>query len=77
MTSKKRPLDKIKPTMGRIVIYHPSANPEDDCPAIVQRVAADGSVWLYVFDWRSDPQVMVSGKVEGTGMGQWSWPERG
>ncbi len=75
MPSKKRPLDKIKPTMGRIVIYHPSTNPEDDCPAIVQRVAADGSVWLYVFELYA--QVTVSGKVEGTGMGEWSWPERG
>ncbi len=75
MPSKKPPLDTIKPTMGRIVIYHPSVNPDDDCPAIVQRVSPDGSVWLYVFELYA--QVTVSGKVEGTGMGQWSWPERG
>lgn len=68
-----------KPSIGRIVIYHHPGSADgkyspQDSPAIIQNVAKDGSVRLYVFG----PKGIHSddGLLEGTGPSQWSWPER-
>ena len=69
----------MKPTQGRIVIYHHPGSadgkyPPTTSPAIIQSVAKDGSCTLFVFGPKG--QHMDSGLTEGTGPCQWSWPER-
>lgn len=69
----------MKPTIGRIVIYHHPGSadgkyPRQDSPAIIQHVADDGSCRLFVFGPKG--QHMDDGLTEGTGPTQWSWPER-
>lgn len=69
----------MKPTIGRIVIYnHPGSAdgkyPPAQSPAIIQNVAADGSVRLFVFGPKG--QHMDEGLTEGSGPCQWSWPPR-
>ena len=68
-----------KPTMGRIVIYnHPGSAdgkyPPQQSPAIIQNVAADGSVRLFVFGPKG--QHMDEGLTQGDGPTQWNWPAR-
>ncbi len=69
----------MKPSIGRIVIYHHPGSadgkyPPTDSPAIIQHVAEDGSVRLWVFG----PKGLHTddGLKFGTGPCEWSWPER-
>jgi hypothetical protein len=67
----------MKPTIGRIVIYrHPGSAdgkyPSVESPAIIQNVAPDGSVRLFVFGPKG--QHMDDGLIEGDGPCQWHWP---
>ncbi len=69
----------MKPSQGRIVIYHHPGSadgkyPPTTSPAIIQNVAGDGSVQLWVFG----PKGLHtdSGLTQGDGPCQWSWPER-
>lgn len=69
----------MKPSIGRIVVYHHPGSadgkyPPTDSPAIIQNVASDGSVRLWVFG----PKGLHTdaGLTQGTGPSQWSWPER-
>jgi hypothetical protein len=71
--------DPSPPSIGRIVIYHHPGSadgkyPPTHSPAIVQHVAEDGSVRLWVFG----PKGLHAddGLTQGTGPCQWSWPER-
>jgi hypothetical protein len=68
-----------KPSIGRIVIYnHPGSAdgkfPPQKSPAIIQNVAEDGSVRLFVFGPKG--QHMDEGLIQGDGPCQWNWPER-
>ena len=68
-----------KPSIGRIVIYnHPGSAdgkyPPQQSPAIIQNVAADGSVRLFVFGPKG--QHMDEGLTQGDGPTQWNWPAR-
>lgn len=68
-----------KPSKGRIVLYnHPGSAdgtyPPTQSPAIIQDVAADGSVRLFVFGPKG--QHMDDGLVQGDGPCQWNWPPR-
>lgn len=70
---------KLKPSIGRIVIYnHPGSAdgkyPPTQSPAIIQSVAADGSVTLWVFGPKGIH--CYSGLKEGDGPCQWIWPPR-
>lgn len=70
---------RLKPTIGRIVIYHHPGSadgkyPHADSPAIIQNVAPDGSCRLFVFGPKGQHQ--DGGLTEGTGPCQWSWPPR-
>lgn len=69
----------MKPTRGRIVDYHHPGSadgkyPPVISPAIIQNVAEDGTVRLFVFGPKG--QHMDDGLTEGTGPCQWSWPVR-
>ncbi len=69
----------VKPSIGRIVIYnHPGSSdgkyPPQKSPAIIQNVAEDGSVRLFVFGPKG--QHMDEGLIQGDGPCQWNWPER-
>jgi hypothetical protein len=69
----------LKPSIGRIVIYnHPGSSdgkyPPQKSPAIIQNVAEDGSVRLFVFGPKG--QHMDEGLIQGDGPCQWNWPER-
>jgi hypothetical protein len=71
---------QVRPTIGRIVIYnHPGSAdgkyPPSQSPAIIQNVAADGSVRLFVFGPKG--QHMDDGLTQGDGPCQWNWPPRG
>ena len=73
-----------KPTIGRIVIYHPSKSHSDgvlhngsinDVPAIIVAVCSDICVNLKVItDAHHD--AWVTSRNMGTAEGEWSWPER-
>jgi hypothetical protein len=73
----------MKPTIGRIVIYHPCADPRNDdvfanggvkdVPAVITAVWSDSCVNLKVFcDGPRD--TWVTSVSEGTGERNWSWP---
>ncbi len=69
----------MRPTIGRIVIYnHPGSAdgkyPPTQSPAIIQNVAADGTVRLFVFGPKG--QHMDDGLTQGDGPCQWNWPKR-
>jgi hypothetical protein len=77
MSAEAKPPQKA--SIGRIVLYHHPGSadgkyPPAVSPAIVQHVADDGSVRLFVFGPKG--QHMDDGLVYGTGPCQWSWPER-
>lgn len=62
-----------KPTLGRIVIYnHPDGAAKS--PAIVQNVAEDGSVRLFIFG--ATGQRIDEGLTQGDGPRQWNWPKK-
>ena len=71
----------MKPSIGRIVIYHPLPNNEDFCspnavdqPAVIVAVWSDTCVNLKVLtDGPHD--VWVTSVVEGKEARHWSWPE--
>jgi hypothetical protein len=68
-----------KPSIGRIVIYnHPGSAdgkyPPQQSPAIIQNVAEDGTVRLFVFGPKG--QHMDDGLRQGDGPCQWNWPPR-
>jgi hypothetical protein len=64
----------VKPTIGRIVIYnHPN---EGDVPAIVQRVMPENPELLALYAFTKFTPVYVWNISEGTGEGEWRWPER-
>ena len=69
----------MKPTIGQIVIYnHPGSadgkySPAQS-PAIIQNVAEDGSVRLFVFGPKG--QHMEDGLKQGDGPCQWNCPQR-
>lgn len=70
---------QMKPTIGRIVIYnHPGSAdgkyPPTQSPAIIQNVAADGTVRLFVFGPKGQHQ--DEGLTQGDGPCQWNWPPR-
>lgn len=72
-------MSEQKPSIGRIVVYnHPGSAdgkyPTTQSPAIIQNVAADGSVRLFVFGPKG--QHMDDGLVQGDGPCQWNWPAR-
>ena len=69
----------MKPSIGRIVLYnHPGSAdgkyPPSQSPAIVQSVAEDGSVGLWVFG----PKGLHhdTGLKQGSEPCQWDWPPR-
>jgi hypothetical protein len=69
----------LKPSIGRIVIYnHPGSAggkyPPTQSPAIIQNVAPDGTVRLFVFGPKG--QHMDEGLTQGDGPCQWNWPPR-
>jgi hypothetical protein len=75
----QRAMATQKPSIGRIVIYnHPgSADGKyqpTQSPAIIQHVALDGSVRLFVFGPKG--QHMDDGLTQGDGPCQWNWPPR-
>jgi hypothetical protein len=66
-----------KAEIGKIVIYnHPGSAcgkyPPTQSPAIIQNVAENGSVRLFVFGPKG--QHMDDGILEGNGPCQWCWP---
>ena len=69
----------MKPSIGRIVIYnHPGSAdgkyPPTKSPAIIQAVATNGTVRLWVFGPKG---LHVDSEIEqGNGPCQWSWPPR-
>ena len=68
-----------RPSIGRIVLYnHPGSldgkYPPTQSPAIIQNVAADGTVRLFVFGPKG--QHMDDGLSQGDGPCQWNWPPR-
>jgi hypothetical protein len=68
--------DTPKPTVGRIVNYHGSY--EEVYPAIIYRVH-DESVDLFVFNDGIETGIDAGPQYysrQGTGWGEWSWPER-
>ena len=70
---------KQRPSIGRIVIYnHPvSADGKyqpTQSPAIIQNVAQDGTVRLFVFGPKGQHQ--DEGLIQGDGPCQWNWPPR-
>jgi hypothetical protein len=81
----------MKPTIGRTVIFHcdpytdqqlhGSGQPGNgiscspDLPAVVVHVWSETCVNLKVFTDGPD-DIWVTSVTEGTGMRQWSWPER-
>lgn len=72
-------MSEQKPSIGRIVVYnHPGSAdgkyPPSQSPAIIQNVAADGSVRLFVFGPKG--QHMDDGLLQGDGPCQWNWPPR-
>lgn len=74
----------MKPSIGRIVIYHPCSDLKDnvyhngslrDLPALIVAVWSDTCVNLKVItDGPHD--AWVTSATEGTGERQWSWPAR-
>lgn len=69
----------VKPSIGRIVVYnHPGSAdgkyPPTQSPAIIQAVAPDGTVRLFVFGPKG--QHMDDGLTQGDGPCQWNWPPR-
>lgn len=72
----------MKPTIGRIVIYHcenaqesRENNNSDVAPAVIVHVWGDAMVNLKVLtDGMFD--IWKTSVAEGTGPRQWSWPER-
>lgn len=68
---------ELKPRAGLIVMYnHPGSldgkHPPQQSPAIIQNVAGDGSLRLFVFGPKG--QHMDEGLTQGDGPGQWNWP---
>lgn len=68
-----------QPSIGRIVLYnHPGSAdgkyPPTQSPAIIQNVAPDGTVRLFVFGPKG--QHMDDGLTQGDGPCQWNWPPR-
>jgi hypothetical protein len=61
-----------KPTLGRIVTFTLAFG--GVCPAIIQNVAADGTLSLCVFGPKGP--VMQSNALQGEGAGFWAWPAR-
>ncbi len=71
----------MKPTIGRIVLYHPGDAGEWSpfrSPAIVQAVNGDGTLNLWVFGPHFIQNVpSVREDADGGGdPGTWSWPPR-
>ncbi len=67
----------MKPSIGRIVIYHhpgsaDGTHPARQSPAVIQQVNADGTVDLWVFGPHGFHK--NNGTVQGTGPCQWDWP---
>lgn len=67
------------PTIGRIVIYnHPGSEdgtlPPTQYPAIIQGVAEDGSLRLFVFGPKG--QHVTESLTQGDGPSQWNWLPR-
>lgn len=71
----------MKPSIGRIVVYHhpgsaDGKHPAQDSPAIIQHVHANmapETCRLFVFGPKGQH---MDDCIEGTGPCQWSWPER-
>jgi hypothetical protein len=69
----------MKPSIGRIVIYnHPGSAdgryPPTKSPAIVQAVATNGTVRLWIFGPKG---LHTDSEIEqGNGPCQWNWPPR-
>lgn len=73
----------MKPTIGRIVIYHFSEseagafnNTADNAPAIITRVWSDLIVNLTIFSDGAGSIMRRTSVKQGIGGGQWSWPEK-
>lgn len=74
----------MKPTIGRIVIYHVSESDHSDlrtnsaqhCPAIVVAVWGESCVNLKVFGDGDRAPVWKTSVMLGDQPAQWSWPER-
>ena len=70
----------MKPSIGRIVVYHHPGSadgkfPPKLSPGMIQRVNEDGTVEMIVFSVYGG--LFFNHNVEeGTGPSQWSWPER-
>lgn len=70
----------MKPSICRCVVYHHPGSADGkyaarESPAMVQAVNEDGTVELIVFSVYGGI-FFNHNVVEGTGPGQWSWPER-
>jgi hypothetical protein len=61
------------PGICRMVVFHDHGHPiPSDLPAVIQAVAADGSLSLFVMGLRG--AVPRTGIKQGIEVGQWSWP---
>jgi hypothetical protein len=70
----------MKPTIGRIVIFHCDENQKEkwnnsqsDAPAVITSVWSDTCVNLKVL-LDGDSVLWVTSVPEGTGSANWSWP---
>ena len=76
----------MKPTIGRIVLYHPNQQEEADCggkcaesfPAIVWAVKYSGCVDLAVFGmWgHTEYALNIPEQSPAHPLGCWSWPQK-
>jgi hypothetical protein len=64
-------LERMKPTIGRIVIYNHDGVM---LPAIINEVHESGAVRLFCFGY--DGPISVGGVNCGNGNREWNWPPR-
>lgn len=71
----------MKPTIGRIVIFHCDENQkkslnnhQNDAPAVITAVWGESCVNLKVIA-DGEANIWITSVTEGTGERQWSWPD--
>jgi hypothetical protein len=68
------------PNLGKIVIYHQVASPQNpatDTPAIIQAVRPTDPETVRLFVFGHGGAELVDDVVEGVRVGEWSWPLTG
>jgi len=64
----------MEPSIGRIVIWNHLGETGNKSPAIIQNVAEDGTLRLFVFGSRN--WFIVETRDQGDGPAMWNWPVR-